>query len=1014
MSEKSPADQLPPVEPPLPPQRERRVSPAGRREESRHLPVTTVKPQFAGQVKASPPPPSPRPRRRALRLPQGFFSALLTGALFAFPLMLAALTLPPFSLFDVAGLVEQRADDKSVSEAAAQVRFTLTAAAPQIEHAGLTLRAEGEASVAPLEIGLVALSPADFLARKFPASGWHCPADLPPNHALASAIYSLARKGALPERLTVRVTPLAGGTDSAALELHLWNASTGHWEYVPASADEAGALEVTLSYVPRCLALLRETGQSRRLALALGLQDVLSTDVLAANPIVVPGRLRPTRTGALDVVLAPGYSTGEGYAVMPHAQNYADPAVIDLATVQTLLENPALRAEHARQLAAFALADSGHAGLVLDYRAMPLSLRDAYTAFVRELAGLLDHGGQALTVIVPMPVSLGEGVWETGGYDLAALGHLVDTLVLLGPPDPAAYVPGGSVEQALDWAVRQVSRGTLALGVSALSVAETPDGTLLPVDFAEALAYVGEVSLEPAHEVTPGQTIAARLTHPSGIRAEWGLSEPERTPFVRYYSPEGALLRTMWITDAEALSARLRLAADHRLGGVFVADLLSRDATPGLVAALLSYRLDRPLEAPSFALEWRVRADEVVVARAEAAPDQPFTFTAWERPGPLTVGLWLGDTLLSEATITVAAPEPTLTPTVTPAPPTPTATVSLATPVVPAPAETPAPALPDLNTLPTVDPAWLTVDLGTTFEAGVHVGKLSRSLLQAGRMSMKWIALDARYRVGAMPGAQQDAIVQGQGNGFKVLLSVSGDVDEFAALDRAEYLSLFTTYMSGLASYGPDAIEVWPEANALMSPEDYLRLLALSYSAIKTVNPGILVISGALRPQDDPAAPDESDAAYAQALAQLGVAQFADCLGVHYTLGAVPPVNTEGDPRGASPIYYLPEIIERVSSAFATDKPLCFTRLGYLSPEGLPPLPPEYAWAQGTTVGQQTRWLMDTVGLGLSNPQIRLMILWSLDRSAFAEGSPEAGYALIRPDESCPACEALAPLLKEK
>ncbi|GAB4408572.1 MAG: hypothetical protein Kow00106_01820 [Anaerolineae bacterium] len=1005
MSLKPPADRLPPAEPPRPHRRE------SRREQARHLPVTTVRPQFADEAPV--PTPRPTPSRRRL-LPPGFFSALLTGALFALPLVLVALALPPFSLFDVAGLVEQQPDDESASDSTAQVRFTLTAASPQLEYEGLALSAEKEALVVPLEIGLVVLSPADYLAGEFPTSGWHCPADLPPDHALASAVYSLARGGAVPDRLTLRVMPLSEATQGVALELHLGNDSTGSWEYLPATTNEAGAVEVTLSYVPRCLALLRATGEARRLSLVLGLQDVLSQEILTANPTIVPGRLRPTRTGALDVVLAPGYRTGQGYAVMPHAQNYTDPAIVDLATVQTLLENPALRAEHARQLAAFALADSGHAGLVLDYRAIPFGLRDAYTAFVRELAGLLKRGGQALTVIVPMPVSAGEGIWETGGYDLTALGQLADTLVLLGPPDPAAYAPGGAVEQALAWAVTQVSRGTLALGVSASSVAETPDGTLLPVDFGEALAHIGEVTLDPVDQVAPGQTVVARLTQPAGIRAEWGVSEPEQTPFIRYYDAAGALLRTMWITDAYALHARLRLAADHRLGGVFVTDLLSRDATPGLAAALLAYRLDRPLEASPLTLEWRVRSGETVVAQAEAVPDQPFTFTAWERPGPLTVGLWAGNTLLSETTITVIVAEPTPTPTVTPAPSTPTATMPPATPIAPAPTETPAAALPDLSALPTADPAWLTVDLGTAFEVGVHVGSLSRTLLQVGRMSMKWIALDVRYRVGAMPGAQQDPIVQGQGNGFKVLLSVSGDPDEFTALDRAEYLSLFTTYMSGLAAYSPDAIEIWPEANALMSPADYLRLLALSYSAIKTVNPHILVISGALRPSDDPAAPNYNDAAFAQQLAALGALQVADCAGVHYTLGAVSPVSLEGDPRGDSPIYYLPRVIERAREAFGDAEPLCFTRLGYLSAEGMPALPADYAWAQNTSAGQQARWLMDAVGLGMGNPQIRLMILWSLDSSAFAEGSPEAGYALIRPDGSCPACEALAPLLKEE
>lgn len=1007
MSLKPPSDRLPSAEPPRPRRRE------SRQERARHLPVTTVRPQFADE--ASAPAPRPVPSRRRRLLPPGFFSALLTGALFAFPLVLVALALPPFSLFDVAGLVEQQGDDgDSAREDGAQARFTLTAAAPQIEYEGLALSTDEEALVVPLEIGLVSLSPAEYLAGRFPASGWHCPAALPPDHALASAVYSLAQGGAVPDRLTLRVMPLPGVAQGVALELHLGSDSTGSWQYLPAETGETGAVDVTLPYVPRCLALLRPTGDTRRLSLSLGLQDVLTEEVLAANPTIVPGRLRPTITGALDVVLAPGYRTGQGYAVMPHAQNYTDPAVVDLATLQTILENPALRAEHARQIAAFVLADSGHAGIVLDYRAIPFGLRDAYTAFVRELDGLLDRGGRALVIVVPMPVPAGEGVWETGGYDLAALGQLADTLVLLGPPDPAAYAPGGAVEQALAWAVTQVSRGTLALGLSALSVAETPEGLLLPVDFAEALTYLGEVSLEPAGEVAPGQTVAARLSHPAGIRAEWGVSEPEQTPFIRYYDLAGALLRTMWLTDARALAARLRPATDYRLGGVFVSDLLSRDAAPGLAAALLAYRLDRPLEAPPFALEWRVRAGEAIVARAEASPDQPFTFVAWEQPGPLTVELWAGETLVSEQGIVVSAPAATPTPTVPPpATSTPLPTQNEPSPA-PAPSATPVAVLPDLSELPTIDPSWQTVDLGTTFEVGVHVGGLSRTLLQAGRMYMKWIALDVRYRVGAMPGAQQDAIVQGQGNGFKVLLSVSGDPDEFAALDRAEYLTLFTTYMAGLAAYGPDAIEVWPQANALMSPEDYLRLLALSYSAIKAVNPNILVISGALRPQHDPAAPEQSDADFARQLTALGAIQYADCAGVHYTLGAVSPVSLAGDPRGDSPIYYLPRVIERVREAFGEAKPLCFTRLGYLSAEGMPALPAEYTWAQNTSVSQQARWLMDAVGLGLSNPQIRLMVLWSLDSSAFAEGSPEAGYALIRPDGACPACEALTPLLKEE
>lgn len=1039
MSGNPPDDRPTPAEPSRLPASERRKRP------SRHLPVTTVTPQFAGEQEASPPAPSRpgRPSRRR-RQRQGYARAALIGLALALPLFLVALLLPPFSLLDAAEIADSVLGSEGSAPAgtpSAPGQLTLTADSPRIEREGLAVAAAPGALSASFGVQINALTPADYLAGRFPARGWHCPADLPPQRALASPIYSLSQRGTPPASLTVSVTALPGIASPERLALYAWNAAAGAWDYLAGGADESGAVSVELPYLPRCVALLRETGDERRVGLVLGLQDALDADVLAANPAVLPGRLRPMLSGVLDVVLAPGYATGQGYAVLPYVQNFVDPAVIDTATVRAILENPALRTEHVRQIAAFVLADAGYAGAVVDYRAIAPDLRDAYTAFVRELAATLHSAGRTLTLIVPMPVPLSADTWDSGGYNLAALGSIADALTLLGPPDPAAYAPGADVDQALDWALTQVSRSRLRLGLSALSVEQTAGGALAPLDFDAALAYLGSMTLEPAGEAVPGQTIIARLAHPAGIAAEWRFDEAAQTPSLVYRDAQGALLRTMWITDAGALAARLARAVEHNLGGVIVSDLLDDGAAPGLDAVVLAYRLGRPLEAESLALEWRVLSGETVVARGAGQPGQPFTFTAWEQPGSLTVEAWLGETLMDAGMITVTAPEPTATATEAPTP-TPSSTPPPATPTPPAteaatttetateiateaallpptmPPSTPRPtaALPDLAALPTVDPAVLAAaDLGTEFAVGVHTGALSRTLLQAGRMHMKWLALDVRFRVGAMPGAQGEIISQAQGNGFKVLLSVSGDPEEFAALNRAEYLALLTAYMGGLASYGPDAVEVWREPNALMTAEDYLRVLALSYNAIKTANPNTLVISGALRPlDDDPAAPGASDAAYAEQLAALGAAGWADCIGVQYTLGAVSPVSTTGDPRGDSPLYYLPDVTERAAAPFGEARPLCFTRFGYLSPEGLPPFPPDYAWAQNTTLAQQARWLMDAVGWAMTDARVRLLILFSLDASAFAEGSPEAGYALVRPDESCPSCETLAPLLKEE
>jgi hypothetical protein len=216
-----------------------------------------------------------------------------------------------------------------------------------------------------------------------------------------------------------------------------------------------------------------------------------------------------------------------------------------------------------------------------------------------------------------------------------------------------------------------------------------------------------------------------------------------------------------------------------------------------------------------------------------------------------------------------------------------------------------------------------------------------------------------------------------------------------------------------LAARGADGIEVWGEMNGRMTPEEYVQLLAWSAYAIKTAHPNTLVITGALGPT--PAANlDEDDGAYYARLGELNVAQYADCIGVQHIIGTVPPASVGGDPRGDSPVYYFPTMTDRALRASGGLVPVCYTRLGYLSPEGYPPLPEEYAWAQTLTAAQQAQWLADAIRLSMEGTQVRLLIIWSLDAAFFGGGSPEQGYALVRPDGACPACELIAPLFEDR
>jgi hypothetical protein len=88
-------------------------------------------------------------------------------------------------------------------------------------------------------------------------------------------------------------------------------------------------------------------------------------------------------------------------------------------------------------------------------------------------------------------------------------------------------------------------------------------------------------------------------------------------------------------------------------------------------------------------------------------------------------------------------------------------------------------------------------------------------------------------------------------------------------------------------------------------------------------------------------------------------------------------------------------------------KPICFTELGYLTPEGYGALSPNFAWAANVTVAQQATWIADVIRMARGDSRVRLVIVWNMDFTNWGD-DPMAGYALIRPDNTCPACDRLA------
>ena len=97
------------------------------------------------------------------------------------------------------------------------------------------------------------------------------------------------------------------------------------------------------------------------------------------------------------------------------------------------------------------------------------------------------------------------------------------------------------------------------------------------------------------------------------------------------------------------------------------------------------------------------------------------------------------------------------------------------------------------------------------------------------------------------------------------------------------------------------------------------------------------------------------------AMAAAGAARYMDCIGAHYNEGIVSPNQTSGDPRSEYFTRYFWGMVNTYYGAFGGARPVCFTELGYLSPEGLGPLPGSFAWGSDTTVAEQAQWLRDAV-----------------------------------------------------
>ncbi len=231
------------------------------------------------------------------------------------------------------------------------------------------------------------------------------------------------------------------------------------------------------------------------------------------------------------------------------------------------------------------------------------------------------------------------------------------------------------------------------------------------------------------------------------------------------------------------------------------------------------------------------------------------------------------------------------------------------------------------------------------------------------------------------------------------------------------------------------AIEVWNEMNIDrewasvygLNAQNYVTLLRAAYSAIKAVDPGIIVISGALSPtgwNDGVAAYD--DFVFMDMLIQAGMLDTTDCVGAHhngYNIGPDVPWNqVPNDPRATfrgpfdnphhSWSFYstLNGYAQRIQQA-GSDKKLCITEFGWPTTEDLNGYPRDFEFANDNTLAEQAQFIGEAIEAMESWGFVWLAWVWNLNygpQAGWDATNDNVPYSLLRPEwQQAPAYEVI-------
>lgn len=388
--------------------------------------------------------------------------------------------------------------------------------------------------------------------------------------------------------------------------------------------------------------------------------------------------------------------------------------------------------------------------------------------------------------------------------------------------------------------------------------------------------------------------------------------------------------------------------------------------------------------------------------------------------------------------ITNTVPAAVVLPSSTPAPVQPSATPQPVTPTTQAAVIEAAQVATVAPTDPPIQPTLLPVD-DRTYHVGIQVqyaldGNPDMQDLWMGevrdKLHMNWFKQQVRWEDVEPEQGQYDwgrldlAFESAAEHGLKVMASVvtapnwareqGVDLSKHGPpADSQTYVNFVTALVQRYAGK-IHAIEVWNEQNLDrewtsvngLSAANYVTLLRQTYTAIKNIDPGIIIISGALSPTGGWTEPDGrvsalDDFVYMDQLIAAGMLNYSDCVGAHhngYNIGPdVPWDNVPNDPsatfrgpfdnRHHSWSFYstLTTYAEKIRLA-GGEQGLCVTEFGWPSTEDMDGSPPGFGFADDNTLEEQREWTILAMDLMGEWGTVWLAFVWNLNYG------PQAGW----------------------